>query len=177
MDREGDLYRLLGGVGALAFVLEGVVLPVSIAAHVLLFLVFRRFAPLRDSLFWFAAAGAASILTSTLLGITPVRLLLAPYPFEREAALTAAAAWLISAWFYWNIATAVFRRAGLASAALYTLGAGLFPLRIGFLFIAAAFLLLAYLFFKTGLEALQQKGGVGQPSHVTPGGSVGHQQK
>jgi hypothetical protein len=68
-----------------------VVLPVSIAAHVLLFLVFRRFAPLRDSLLWFAAAEAASILTSTLLGITPVRLLLAPYPFEREAALTAAA--------------------------------------------------------------------------------------
>jgi hypothetical protein len=177
MDREEDLYRLLGGVGALAFVLEGVVLPVSIAAHVLLFLVFRRFAPLRDSLLWFAAAGAASILTSTLLGITPVRLLLAPYPFEREAALTAAAAWLISAWFYWNIATAVFKKAGLASAALYTLGAGLFPMRIGFLLIAAAFLLLAYLFFKTGLEALQQKGGIRQPSHVTPGSSVGHQQK
>jgi hypothetical protein len=174
MEREEDLYRLLGGVGALAFVLEGVVLPVSIAAHVLLFLVFRKFAPLRDSLLWFAAAGAASILTSTLLGITPVRLLLAPYPFEREAALTAAAAWLISAWFYWNIATAVFKRAGLASAVLYTLGAGLFPLRIGFVFIAAAFLLLAYLFFKTGLEVLQEKGGVGQPSHVAPGGSVGH---
>jgi hypothetical protein len=30
MEREEDLYRLLGGVGALAFVLEGVVLPVSI---------------------------------------------------------------------------------------------------------------------------------------------------
>jgi hypothetical protein len=45
----------------------------------------------------------------------------------------------------------------LASAALYTLGAGLFPLRICFVFIAAAFLLLAYLFFKTGLEALQEK--------------------
>jgi hypothetical protein len=37
MEREEDLYRLLGGVGALAFVLEGVVLPVSIAAHVMLF--------------------------------------------------------------------------------------------------------------------------------------------
>jgi hypothetical protein len=177
MEKEEDLYKLLGGVGALAFVLEGVVLPVSIAAHVLLFLVFRKFAPLRDSLLWFAAAGAASILTSTLLGITPVRLLLAPYPFEREAALIAAAAWLISAWFYWNIATAVFRGAGLASAALYTLGAGLFPLRIGFVLIAAAFFLLAYLFFKTGPEMLQQKGGVGQPSHEAPGGSVGHQQK
>ncbi len=45
---EEDLYRLLGGIGALAFLLEGVVLPVSIAAHVLLILVFRRFAPLRD---------------------------------------------------------------------------------------------------------------------------------
>jgi hypothetical protein len=156
----------------LAFVLEGVVLPVSIAAHVLLFLVFRKFAPLKDTLLWFAAAGAASILTSTLLGITPVRLLLAPYSFEREAALTAAATWLIPAWFYWNIATAVFWRAGLASAALYR--AGLFPLRIGFVFIAFAFLLLAYLFFKTDLEALQEKGGVGQPSHVAPGGSVGH---
>jgi len=33
-----------------------------------------------------------------------VRLLLSPYPLEREAALTAAAAWLISAWLYWNIA-------------------------------------------------------------------------
>jgi len=127
---EEDLYRHLGGVGALAFVLEGVVLPVTIAAHVLLFLVFRKFAPLRDSLLWFAAAGAASILTSTLLGITPVRLLLAPHPLEREAALTAAT-WLISAWFYWNIATAVFKKAGLASAALYTLGAGLSPLRNG----------------------------------------------
>ena len=104
----------------MAFVLEGVVLPVSIAAHIMLFLVFRRFAPLKDTLLWFAAAGAASILTSTLLGITSVRLLLAPYLFEREAALTAAAA------------------------------------------------------FKTGLEMLQQKGGVGQPSHVAPGGSVGH---
>jgi hypothetical protein len=51
----------------------------------------------------------------------------------------------------------VFKRAGLASAALYTLGAGLFPLRICFVFIAAAFHLLAYLFFKTGLEALQEK--------------------
>ncbi len=141
------------------------VLPVSIAAHVLLILVFRRFAPLRDSLLWFAAVGAASILTSTLLGITPVRLLLAPYPFEREADL-GAAAWLISAWFYWNIATAVFRRAGLASAVLYR--AGLFPLRIGFVFIAAAFLLLAYLFFKTGLGALQGKGGVGKLHHLTP---------
>ncbi len=87
---EEDLYRLLGGIGTLAFVLEGVVLPVSIAAHVLLYLVFRRFAPLRDSLLWFAAAGATFILTSILLDITPVRLLLAPYPFEREAALTAA---------------------------------------------------------------------------------------
>jgi hypothetical protein len=77
-----------------------------------------------------------------------VRLLLAPYPFEREAALTAAAAWFISAWFYWNIATAVFRRAGLTSAARYTLEAGLFPLRMGFVFIAAAFLLLTYLFFQ-----------------------------
>jgi hypothetical protein len=97
-----------------------------------------------------------------------------PPPLREGAALTAAA-WLISAWFYWNIATAVYRRAGLASAALYR--AGLFPLRIGFVFIAAAFLLLAYLFFKTGLEALQEKGGVGQPSHVAPGGSVDHQQK
>jgi hypothetical protein len=88
--------------------------------------------------------------------------------------LTAAAAWLISAWFYWNIATAVFKKAVLASAALFTLGAGLFPLRIGFVFIAVAFLLLAYLFFKTGLEMLQQKGGVRQPSHVAPGGSVDH---
>jgi len=68
---EEDLYRLLGGMGALTFVLEGVVLPVSIAAHVLLFLVFRKFAPLRDSLLWFAAAGAASVLTSTLLAIIP----------------------------------------------------------------------------------------------------------
>ncbi len=94
-----------------------------------------------------------------------MRLLLAPYPFEREAALTATA-WLISAWFYWNIATAVFKRAGLASVALYR--AGLFPLRIGFVFIAAAFPLLAYLFFKTGLEALQEKGGVGKLHHLTP---------
>ncbi len=95
-----------------------------------------------------------------------MRLLLAPYPFEREAALTAAAAWLISAWFYWNIATAVFRRADLASATLYR--AGLFPLRISFVFIAAAFHLLAYLFFKTSLEALQEKGGVGKLHHLTP---------
>jgi len=115
---EEDLYRLLGGIGALTFVLEGVVLPVSIAAHVLLFLVFRKFAPLRDSLLWFAAAGAASVLTSTLLAITPVRLLLAPYPFEREAALTAAAAWLISAWLYWNIARGVKRCGTCESAAL-----------------------------------------------------------
>ncbi len=92
-----------------------------------------------------------------------MRLLLAPYPFERE---TAAAAWLISAWLYWNIATAVFRRAGLASAALYR--AGLFPLRMGLVFIAAAFLLPAYLFFKTGLEALQEKGGVSKLHHLTP---------
>ena len=49
----------------MTFVLEGEVLPVSIATHVLLFLVFRKFAPLRDSLLWLAAAGAASILTST----------------------------------------------------------------------------------------------------------------
>jgi len=68
---EEDLYRLLGGVGALTFVLEGVAPPVSIATHALLFLPFRKFAPLRDSLIWFAAAGAASILTSTLLAITP----------------------------------------------------------------------------------------------------------
>jgi len=115
---EEDLYRLLGGVGALTFVLEGVVLPVSIAAHDLFFLVFRRFAPLRDSLLWFAAAGAASVLTSTLLAITPVRLLLAPYPFEREAALTAATAWLISAWLYWNIARGVKRCGTCESAAL-----------------------------------------------------------
>ncbi len=81
---EKDLYRLLGNVGALAPLLEGVVLPVTLAA------------PLRDSLLWFAAAGAASILTSNVQGITPVRLLLAPYPFEMEVALTAAA-WLISA--------------------------------------------------------------------------------
>jgi hypothetical protein len=47
---EEDLYRLLSSVGALTFVLEGVVLPVSITAHALLFLVFRKFAPLRDSL-------------------------------------------------------------------------------------------------------------------------------
>jgi hypothetical protein len=67
----------------LAFVLEGVVLPISIAANDLLFLVFRKFAPLRDSPLWFAAAGAASILTLILLGITPVRLTPAPHPFER----------------------------------------------------------------------------------------------
>jgi hypothetical protein len=71
MEKEEDLYRLLGGIGALAFVLEGVVHPVTIAAHVLLFLVFRKFAQPRDSPLWFAAAGAASILTSTLLAITP----------------------------------------------------------------------------------------------------------
>ncbi len=100
-----------------------------------------------------------------------MRLLLAPYPFERETA----AAWLISAWLYWNIATPVFRRTGLDSAALYR--PGLSPLRMGFVFIAAAFHLPAYLFFKTSLKALQQKGGVGQPSHVTPGGFVDHQQK
>jgi hypothetical protein len=80
MEREEDLYRLLGGVGALAFVLEGVVLPVSVAAHALLCLVFRKFAPLRDLQLWFTAAVAASILTSTPLGITPVRLLLALTP-------------------------------------------------------------------------------------------------
>jgi len=141
-----------------------VLLPVSVAAHVLLFLVFRRFAPLRDSLLWFAAAGAASIFTSILLGITPVRLLLAPYPFEREAALTAAAAWFISAWFYWNIATAVFRRAGLASAALYTLETGLFPLRIGFVFIAAAFLLLTYLFSRQAWRRFRRKAESGNPA-------------
>ncbi len=47
---EEDLYRLLGGVGALAYLLEGVVLPVSTAAHDLLFLVFRKFTPLKDTL-------------------------------------------------------------------------------------------------------------------------------
>jgi len=171
---EEGLYRLLGGVGALAFILEGVVLPVSIAAHVLLFLVFRRLAPFKDTLLWFATAGTASILTSVLLGLTPVRLLVAPYPFEREAALTVAAAWLISAWFYWNIATAIFQKRGLLSAALYTLGAGLFALRIGFLFISLAALLLAVMFFKTGLEILQQSDRAGEPPDVPHDGSVYH---
>jgi hypothetical protein len=47
-----------------------------------------------------------------------VRLLLSPYPLEREAALTAAAAWLISAWLYWNIARGVKRCGKCESAAL-----------------------------------------------------------
>jgi|GEM_PF-767539 hypothetical protein len=174
---EEDLYRLLGGVGALAFVLEGVVVPVSIAAHILLFLVFQRLAPRRDALLWLVTAGAASLLTSALLGVTPIRLLLALYPFSREDALVVTAFWLISAWFYWNIATAVFRRSGVVSAALYALGAGLFPIRLGFLLISAGILLMGALFFKTGFEMLQQRGGAGQPGGVAPGGSVNHYQK
>ncbi len=171
---EKELYRLLGGVGALAFILEGVLLPVSIAAHVLLFIVFQKLGRLRDALLWFATAGSASILTAVSLGVTPVRLLIAPYPVEKEALMAVASAWLLSAWFYWNIASALFKKAGVISAALYTLGAGLFPVRLGFLLIAAAFLLLALLFFKTGLEVAPQRGGAGQPSHVAADNPINH---
>lgn len=169
---ERELYRLLGGIGALAFIVEGVVLPVSIAAHVLLFIVFQKLARPRDALLWFGAAGSASILTAVSLGVTPVRLLTAPYPVEKEALLALASAWLLSAWFYWNISTSIFQRWGVPSAALYTLGAGLFPLRVGFILIAGALLLLALLFFKTGLEVSPERGGVGQPSHIPHGRSV-----
>lgn len=59
--------------------------------------------------------------------------------------------------------TPVFRRADLAPSIPYALGAGLFPLRIGFLLTTLSLLTLAALFLKTGIEMLHQKRGSGDP--------------
>lgn len=148
---EGEirLWQLLGLIGALAFVLEGIFLPVSLAAHIILFFVFRKLAGGKTPLLWLALSAIASISTAFYLGVTPVRMMLAPYPAENAYAV--GILWLISAWFYWDIATR-FGRLGFASSLLYALGAGLFAMRIGWLIMAAGVLTLALHFARTALR-------------------------
>ncbi|WP_148682685.1 hypothetical protein [Pyrobaculum ferrireducens] len=141
---EARLYHLLGVVGALAFCVEGVFLPISLAAHVLLLLSFRRLSTGPSPYAWFVSASTASLMTALALGTTPLRMLVTPYPYEPGNAVAVALLWLASGWFYWDVARSIDTGPlGRGSAVAYVLGAGLFPVRIGWMLVIAAMVMLA----------------------------------
>ncbi|AEA12562.1 putative respiratory chain protein [Thermoproteus uzoniensis 768-20] len=140
---EKKLAYLVGMVGAFTFPVEGVLLPVSIASHIVLFITFAWLADVRRAAVWMGTASAATLSTWALLGTNPVRILLALTPFSSQNMPVVAGLWLLSAWFYWDVVRLLERSSWtLASAVLYVLGAGLLPYKIGSVFLSAAFVVL-----------------------------------
>ncbi len=157
---EVGLIRLLGFLGALVFVLEGIMIPVSLAAHIILYIVFRMAAQYlnvqslnRDTLLWFITASFATVVTYVVTRSTPMVLVLGVlgYSVPREQLAVLSMVWLVSALFYWNITEKMRRFTGKASftvsAILYVAGSVAFTVYLGAPVLAAAFFTLAYAFY------------------------------
>ena len=157
---EVGLIRLLGFLGALVFVLEGIMIPVSLAAHIILYLVFRMAAHHlnvrslnRDALLWFITASFATIATYIITRSTPMVLVLGilGYLVPREQLAALSLVWLVSAAFYWNLTEKMRRFTGrnsfTVSAVLYVAGSIAFTVYLGALILAASFFVLAYSFY------------------------------
>ena len=149
-----SLAKVFGFVGALSFVVEGILLPVTPAAHVILFASYlwamRRFCieRRRHLALWVATAIAASAATLYATGMTPVNLLFRRAPLEALALV--ALLWGISALPFYAVNDPLYKATGDYKFRLawisYAAGATLFVANVGFIALAYAFLVLALAF-------------------------------
>ncbi|MEM1597421.1 MAG: respiratory chain protein [Pyrobaculum sp.] len=157
LERQSDpsLIKIFGFVGALSFILEGVLLPVAVAAHIILLLVFwwaaRHFGDGKIVLaagLWFATAVAASFTTAISLRLT----FLTAFMTQADVPPLVGAAWIASSAPYVYLMWHMYKNSKvgdfLHSAAAYVAGSALVVAKIGVLVLIYAFIPLAFALYK-----------------------------
>lgn len=147
--------KIFGFIASLSFILEGIFIPISPAAHIMFLMIYKWLSALDGRMFkyavyWAVSAVIASLSTFYLTGSTPITLLLFTYSTSTLAYL--AALWSASALFFVLLMRALEGVFGLwhfrAAAVAYSLGCPLFMARVGPLFLAYSFLVLSLAFLR-----------------------------
>ncbi|AAL63415.1 possible respiratory chain protein [Pyrobaculum aerophilum str. IM2] len=133
--RDPSLIKVFGFIGALSFILEGLLLPVSIAAHILLLLAFRwassyfgKISIFRKAFVWFITAVAGSIAIAATLKLTLLSLYLGG-----RMELWVGILWAASALPFWLLVAEMSRisKIGLFTYSGYTYAAGATAMALG----------------------------------------------
>ncbi|MEM0464198.1 respiratory chain protein [Pyrobaculum sp.] len=162
-ERDPSLIRVFGLIGSLSFILEGVILPVAVAAHVFLLLTYRWASHYcgRRSIFifgvlWFAAAITASLTIAATMKLTFITV----YLGQLHPAVPLA--WLMTVPPFYLAVRELSRCSGIGlfQLAFTAYALGVFLLLLGLAFIQAAavsvfviayaFVALALAFWKIG---------------------------
>ncbi|MFN3803833.1 MAG: respiratory chain protein [Pyrobaculum sp.] len=141
--------KVFGVVGALSFIIEGILLPVAVVAHIFLLLASRWMAYYYNNrqiytmgLFWFATALTASLTTAAALRLTIITAFLTNSPYLAHVA----AAWIVTTVPFYILMERAYKATGVglfkAAGMVYVAGAALFYLKAGVFLLAYAFVLL-----------------------------------